>query len=147
MITSQFFFLPHPISHSQIPLAGALTEQTGVPSPLYLLLNFLHHHSLPPQLSRKHPPHPAPVLHIYNLISDPLQVATELGAFFSQVSSGSHLSPHFSSLKSDKERTPFSFSLSSTELYNAPFSSSEIYNALAKTPFSYFLILPSFNIQ
>ena len=114
------------------------------------------------KLFGKHPPHPAPVLHIHNnLISDPLQVATELGAFFSQVSSGSHLSPPFSSLKSDKEHTPISFSLSSTEPYNAPFSS-EIYNTLqscrnthegrytlpyAKIPFSYFLILPSVNIQ
>ena len=83
------------------------------------------------KLSGKHPPHPAPVLHIRDiLISEPVEVANELGNYFSQVSSGSHLSPHFSSIKTIKERTPITFTLSSDESYNAPFSSSELNAAL-----------------
>ncbi|XP_069972224.1 uncharacterized protein [Penaeus vannamei] len=38
------------------------------------------------KLSGKHPPHPAPVLHIHNsLIYESPQVATEFGAYFSQI--------------------------------------------------------------
>ena len=46
------------------------------------------------------PPHPAPVLHIRDtLISEPVEVANELGNYFSQVSSSSHLSQTFLPLK------------------------------------------------
>lgn len=56
------------------------------------------------------------------LTSEPLQFA----AYFS----GSHLSPHSYSIKKAKECTPISLSLSSTKLYNAPFSSAEFLSAL-----------------
>ena len=83
------------------------------------------------KLSGKHPPQPSPALHMpHAIIAEPLQVATELGSFFSQVSDTSQLSPQFSALKAARERTPIVFPLSSTEHYNAPFSSSEFASAL-----------------
>lgn len=83
------------------------------------------------KISGKHPPSPAPVLHIHNKhIAEPLEVARELGAFFSQISRGSHLPPQFINIKSTAERKHITFSLSSTESYNIPFSSSELLSAL-----------------
>ncbi len=43
-------------------------------------------------------------------IADPVKVANTLGSHFSQISSGSHLSPQFHTLKSVKECTPIIFS-------------------------------------
>ncbi len=64
------------------------------------------------KLSGKHPPVNAPVLKVQNTtIADPVNVANTLGSHFSQISSGSHLSPQFHTLKSAKERTPIIFSL------------------------------------
>ena len=83
------------------------------------------------KLSGKHPPPSAPVLHLNDIsIADPLQVATELGQYFSHISSGSHLSPHFQALKITRERTPITFSVSSSPSYNAPFTVSELTSAL-----------------
>lgn len=90
------------------------------------------------------------------LTSEPLQFA----AYFS----GSHLSPHSYSIKKAKECTPISLSLSSTKLYNAPFSSAEFLSALQlchnthegpdgmyTLPYisssTYLLILPTENLQ
>lgn len=62
------------------------------------------------------------------LPSLPLQMATELGSLFKQVSCGSGFSPHFSSVKSARERGPIS--LSSAASYNSSFSSFELHSAL-----------------
>ena len=83
------------------------------------------------KLSGKHPPTPSPALHTpHEVLAEPLQVATELGSFFSQVSDTSQLSPRFTALKAARERTPVVFPLSSAECYNVPFSSSELDSAL-----------------
>ena len=83
------------------------------------------------KLSGKHPPLNAPVLKIQNTsIADPLKIANTLGSHFSQISSGSHLTPQFHNLKSTKERTPITFSLSSETHYNSPFTISELTSAL-----------------
>lgn len=83
------------------------------------------------KLSGKHPPLHAPVLKVSNsTIAEPLAVANALGSHFSKISSGSHLTPQFLTLKSIKERTPITFSLSSTAHYNSPFSLSELTSAL-----------------
>ena len=83
------------------------------------------------KLAGKHSPVKAPVLTVHNTsIADPLQVANTLGSHFSQISSGSHLTPQFHTLKSTKERTPITFSLSSEEHYNSPFSLTELTSAL-----------------
>ncbi len=83
------------------------------------------------ELSGKHPLRPAPVLHIRNtLISNPLEVATELGTHFSLVSCGSHLPPQFILLKAAREQNPITFTLSSDYSYNAPFSIAELSSAL-----------------
>ena len=82
-------------------------------------------------MSGKHPPSFAPVLRLpQGDIAEPLQVATELGSFFSSVNSGSHLSPEFAAFKAARERTSITFTLSSTASYNTPFSSSELISAL-----------------
>ena len=53
------------------------------------------------KLFGKHPPSPAPVLHINDEhFADPLLVPNELGSFFSKISSGSHLPPQFTNIKS-----------------------------------------------
>ena len=83
------------------------------------------------KLSGKHPPISPPVLHLHDEdVADPLRVATELGTYFSQVSSGSHLSPHFTTLKTTRERIPVIFTLSSSAPYNVPFSPLELTSAL-----------------
>ena len=83
------------------------------------------------KISGKHPPPVAPVLRLpRGDVAEPLQVATELGSYFSHVSSGSHLSPTFAALKIARERSPISFSLSSAASYNAPFTPSELVSAL-----------------
>ena len=83
------------------------------------------------KISGKHPPSVAPVLHLpHGDIAEPLSVATELGSFFSTVSSGSHLSAQFKTLKASRERSPITFTLSSSASYNAPFTPSELTSAL-----------------
>ncbi len=83
------------------------------------------------KLSGKHPPVNAPVLKVHNTaIADPLKVANTLDSHFSQISSGSHLVPQFHILKSAKECTPITFSLSSETHYNSPFTFSELTSAL-----------------
>ena len=83
------------------------------------------------KLSGKHPPYQAPVLHINNEdIAETKRVADELGAYFSHISSGSHLSPQFATIKAARERNPIKFTLSSTESYNIPFTIIELQTAL-----------------
>lgn len=63
-------------------------------------------------------------------VADLLQVASiELGAYFSQVSSGSHVSPQFTALKTTRECTSITFTYSSAP-YNVSFSPSELTSAL-----------------
>lgn len=83
------------------------------------------------KLSGKHPPMKAPVLTVRNTsVADPIHVANTLGSHFSQISSGSHLTPQFHTLKSAMERNPITFTLSSEPHYNSPFSLTELTSAL-----------------
>ncbi len=82
------------------------------------------------KLSGKHPPVNAPVKIQNTTTADHLEVANTLSSHFSQISSGSQLSPQFHTLKSIKKCTPITFSLSSETHYNSSFTTSELTSAL-----------------
>ena len=83
------------------------------------------------RISGKHVPPPSPVLSLGGLsVADTSQVADALGQHFSNISTGSHLSPAFRRIKSVSETVPISFSLSSIGAINAVFSPRELSSAL-----------------
>ncbi len=141
---------PRPTIYSDLASGGLDTEGLGVPYGL----NALYVSQLPkvgvsmspplprirlfPQFGVKSINFPGNILLLtlqflkvqYSTIADPLKVANTLGSHFSQISSGSHLSPQFHTLKSAKECTPIIFSLSSETHYNSLFTISELTSAL-----------------
>ena len=84
------------------------------------------------KIAGKHLPQPSPVLSIgTQSVADPLQVAECLASHFSQISTGSHLPPQFQSFKVRSTLSPVTFTLSSIEPYNAPFTLHELHAALS----------------